>query len=212
MPLVQAAPNRREWLKTIAVMGLCIVLVTIVFGAILGAPASLLAGTVGSRRTSSQIVQAALIATGILMMVVALGELALIRRFLPGPSSASTSAEGTPETPARGVYRQAAVLGLSMAATFGIMCPKPLYLALLVYVALVGNILYGALALGAYGLGLVAALALTGLILVPAGRAARLSGWLTAHQERFHFIQGFAFAFLGAMSVAFWVRYTLPPA
>jgi hypothetical protein len=155
MPLVQAAPNRREWLKTVAIMGVCIILVTILFGAILGAPASLLAGTVGSRRTSSQIVQAALIATGILMMLVSLGELGLIRRFLPGPRSALASTEGRTETSVQGLYRQAAVLGLSMAATFGIICPKPLYLALLVYVALVGNMLYGALALGAYGLGLV---------------------------------------------------------
>jgi hypothetical protein len=64
------------------------------------------------------------------------------------------------------------------AATFGIICPKPLYLALLVYVAVVGSMAYGALVLGAYGLGLAASIGLGGFILLRAGRAARFSAWL----------------------------------
>jgi cytochrome c biogenesis protein CcdA len=58
----------------------------------------------------------------------------------------------------------------AQAATYGIVCPKPLYLALLVYVAVVGSMAYGALALAAYGLGLATAIALGGLILLPASR------------------------------------------
>jgi hypothetical protein len=42
--------------------------------------------------------------------------------------------------PARGLYRQAAVMGASMTATFGICCTQPLYLALVVYVAVVGGV------------------------------------------------------------------------
>jgi cytochrome c biogenesis protein CcdA len=208
MPLVQAAENKREWFKTIAVMGLSIVLVTALFGAILGAPASLLAGTVGSRRTVSQLVQTTLIVTGGLMILVALGELGLMRRLLPeGRLAAEPRALSDPSR-----YRRAVVLGLSMAATFGIACPKPLYLALLLYVAVVGNILYGALALGAYGLGLTASIAVAGLVLLPAGRLARLSAWLAGREEAFHLVQGFVLALVGAMSVAFfWFIYRVPP-
>jgi cytochrome c biogenesis protein CcdA len=212
MPLVQVARNNREWLKTVAVLGLGSVLVAALFGLILGAPTSLLAGTVGSRRMMSQIMQTALVATGILMMAVALGEMGLTRRLLPRLSFGMTPAEGAPDATPRGLYRQAAVLGVSMAATFGICCTQPLYLALVVYVAVVGNMAYGALALGAYGLGLAVSVALAGLILRPASRAVRVNVWLATHEEGFHLVQGLVFAALGALTVSFfWLRYTIPP-
>jgi hypothetical protein len=103
-------------------------------------------------------------------------------------------------------------MGIWMAATFGVFCPKPLYAALLMYVAMVGNPAYGALALGAYGLGMVASVALGSSILLPATRAARVKAWLTAREEAFHLVQGLAFAMVGALTVAFfWLRYTIPP-
>ena len=103
-------------------------------------------------------------------------------------------------------------MGLWMAATFGIICPKPLYLALLVYVAVVGSAVYGALALGAYGLGPASSLALGGFILLPASRAARFNAWLAAREDAFHLVQGLVFAALGAVVVSFfWLRYAIPP-
>jgi cytochrome c biogenesis protein CcdA len=212
MPLVQAADNKRDWLKTVAVLGVSIVVVTALFGALLGAPASLLAGTVGGRRTMSQIMQTTLIATGALMMVFALGELGLVRRLVPSLPFGPALMNEPRGLNTRSRYRRAIVLGASMAGTFGLTCSKPLYLALLVYVAVIGNMLYGALALGAYGLGLAASLALAGLVLLPAGRAARLNAWLAAREEAFRLVQGFILALVGAMSVAFfWLVYTVPP-
>jgi cytochrome c biogenesis protein CcdA len=212
MPLVQAARNNREWLKTVVVLGLGSVLVTALFGLILGAPASLLAGIVGSRRTMSLIMQTALVGTGVLMMIVALGEMGLMRRLLPRVRIGQTSADGTLDTIAGGLYRQAAVVGVSMAASFGICCTQPLYLALVVYVAVLGSSLYGALALGAYGFGLAISVALAGLILRPASRAARLNRWLAEHEVTFHLVQGLVFAVLGALTASFfWLRYAIPP-
>jgi cytochrome c biogenesis protein CcdA len=212
MPLVQAARNKREWLTTILVLSIASILVAALFGALLGAPTSWLAGLVGSRRAMSQVMQTTLVASGVLSMAVGMGELGLIRRLLPELHIASTSPVGPRDTSAGGLYRAAAVLGATMTATFGLCCTQPLYLVLLVYVAVVGNILFGALALGAYGLGLVASVALSGLILLPAGRAARLIAWRGAHQEAFHLVQGLVFAGLGSLTVAFfWLRYVVPP-
>src|SRR5204862_1609971 len=105
-------------------------------------------------------------------------------------------------------YRRAAWMGAWMAATFGVICPKPLYVGLLVYVAVVGSPAYGALALGTYGLGLATSVAVGGLILLPASRSARLNRWLGARQEAFHVVQGLVFAAAGAMAITyFWVRY-----
>jgi cytochrome c biogenesis protein CcdA len=103
-------------------------------------------------------------------------------------------------------------MAIWMTATFGIFCTKPLYLGLLVYVAVIGSVAYGALALGAYGLGLATTVALGGLVLIRATRAARLAAWLAAHEETFHLVQGIMLAVVGGMAVAFfWLRYIIPP-
>jgi cytochrome c biogenesis protein CcdA len=91
-------------------------------------------------------------------------------------------------------------------------CTQPLYLALLVYVAVVGSVAYGAVALGAYGLGLVVSVALLGLVLLPAGRAARFNEWLVKRQSALRLVQGLVFAVLGSLTASFfWLRYAIPP-
>jgi len=214
LPLTQLASDYRQWLKAVGVLIVSMVAVTALFGVIVGAPTRLLASTVGSPQTMGAITQVTLIITGVLMLLVALGELGLTRRLLPS----GHAAPALPSAPADDAsfvtrYRPVAITGAWIAATFGIVCPKVLYLALLVYVAVVGSMAYGALVLGAYGLGLAAAIALCGFVLVPASRGARFSAWLAAHAEGFHLIQGVVFAVLGALSVSFWwLRYTVPTA
>jgi cytochrome c biogenesis protein CcdA len=212
LPLAQVARDSRQWLKTVAVLTVSMVAVTALFGVIVGAPTRLLAGTIGSPQTMGALTQITLIITGIVMLVVALGELGLTWRLLPSGHTAPVLANALrDDTSFVTRYRQVAFTGVWIAATFGIVCPKPLYLAVLVYVAVVGSMAYGALALGAYGLGLAAAIALCGFVLLPASRGARLSAWLAAHAEGFHIIQGVVFAVLGALTVSFWwLRYTLP--
>src|SRR5207245_7513181 len=88
----------------------------------------------------------------------------------------------------------------------------PPYLALLLSVAVVGSVAYGALALGAYGLGLATPILLGSAALGPAGRATRLLDWLVAKRDALHVAQGILFAALGALVlVFFWVRYAVPP-
>jgi cytochrome c biogenesis protein CcdA len=212
LPMVQTVRNSQDWLKTVAVLGLCMVVVTAIFGMIVSAPASLLAGVIGSRRTMSQVMQPTLIVVGILLIIFAMGELGLIRRLLPSAHFAPAPVDAADVNP-RARYRRAAWMGFWMAATFGVICPKPLYVALLVYVAVVGSPVYGALALGVYGLGLAASVAVSGLLLLPASRAARFNTWLAAREEGFHVVQGVVFAATGALAVAFfWLKYVIPSA
>lgn len=208
VPLLQAARDKHDWLRTAALLILSMVLVTAVWGAIVGAPATALAGTVGSRRTMGLIMQPVLMGVGLLLVIIGMGELGLIRRLLPDfhlPGRLATHGESHR-------YRQVLILGVSMAATFGIICNRPLYLVLLVYVAIVGGVGAGALALGAYGLGLSLSIVLAGLALLPAGRSERLVGWLAERQEAFRIVQGLAFVGMGALSVSwFLLRYVPPP-
>jgi len=148
----------------------------------------------------------------LLMILVALGEFHLVPRLLPELHPAQRLAQVSAE-PVRGsLYRQAGALGALIAATFGIICTRPTYLALLAYVAVVGSVLYGALALAAYGIGLASPIALGGFGLLPAGRSTRLLEWLETNREAIHLGQGVLLAFLGALTAAFFVvRYAIPP-
>ena len=79
--------------------------------------------------------------------------------------------------------------------------------------AVAGNIAYGALVMGAYGFGLAASIALSGLVLRPASHAARFNTWLASRREAFHLVQGVIFAAVGGLTISFfWLRYIIPPA
>jgi hypothetical protein len=213
LPLLHATRKKRDFLQTAVVLILSMVLICALWGAIVGAPASALAGTVGSRRVMGMIMQPVLTIVGLLMLLVALGELGLMRRLLPDFHFPESAAQGAANLAERSSYRPALILGISMAATFGIICNRPLYLVLLVYVALVGGMGAGALTLGAYGFGLSSSLVVAALLLIPAGRSARLMAWLSERQEALHIVQGVAFAFMGALSVSwFLLRHVTPAA
>jgi sulfite exporter TauE/SafE len=213
LPLLEATRDRRDFLRVAAALMLSMVLICALWGAVVGMPAAALAGTVGSRRVMGMIMQPVLIVMGLLMLVVALGELGLIRRLLPDFRFPETLAQDAAHRAERSALRPVLVLAISMAATFGIVCNRPLYLVLLVYVALVGGIGYGALTLGAYGLGLSSSLVLTALALIPAGRSTRLMAWLADREELLHIVQGMAFAFMGAVTVSwFLLRHVTPVA
>jgi cytochrome c biogenesis protein CcdA len=212
MPLLQATRDKRDFLRTAAVLILGMVLVCALWGVVVGMPAAALAGTVGSRRVMGMIMQPVLIVTGLLMLLVALGELGLIRRLLPDFRFPERVAQDAADRTEGSSHRQVLILAISMAATFGIVCNRPLYVVLLVYVALVGGMGYGALTLGAYGLGLSSSLVLAGLVLAPARRSTRLLGWLSDREETLHIVQGVAFAFMGALSVSWFVLRHVTPA
>jgi len=212
MPLVQAAQNKRELLKTVAALGLAMVAVAALFGVFVGSPASLLAGTVSSRSAMSHIMQPTLVATGLLMIVVGLADLGLLRWPWSNRHAAWSTTAAADGTDPRRYYRRAVVTGIAMATTFGLICPRPVYVGLLVYVAMMGSPLYGALALGTYGLGMASAVVVGGLLLRPACHIARLNAWLASREEALQLVQGLVFATLGTMTVTFFgLRYVVVP-
>jgi cytochrome c biogenesis protein CcdA len=212
LPLLTARRERQHFLRTAAVLVLSMVVVCALWGAIVGLPAAALASTVGSRRVMGMIMQPTLIVMGVLMLAVALGELGLIRKLLPEFRFPEDVAQAASDRAERSPYRPVLILGISMAATFGIVCNRPLYLVLLVYVALAGGVGYGALILGAYGLGLSSSIVLAAVVLLPAGRSDRLMAWLAKREEALHIVQGIAFAFMGAMSVSWFLLRHVTPA
>ncbi len=211
MPLVRGRGGKAEWLKSALVLAIGMVAVTAVWGVLVALAGAAFADFFRSSRNMALVMQPVLLAMGALMLVIAMGEFGLIRRMLPELHPASVAAQGIPSA-APWSYGRTAMLGVTIAATFGIVCTLPPYLALLLNVAVVGSLAYGALALGAYGLGLATPILLGSLALGPAGRATRLMHWLAAKREGLHVVQGILFAALGALVlVFFWVRYAVPP-
>lgn len=211
MPLVRGRGGKAEWLKAALVLAVGMVAVTAVWGVLVALAGAAFADFFRSSRNMGLVMQPVLLVMGALMLVIALGEFGLIRRMLPELHPASVAVQGIPSA-APWSYGRTAMLGVAIAATFGIVCTLPPYLALLLNVAVVGSVAYGALALGAYGLGLATPILLGSVALGPAGRATRLMGWLAAKRDALHVAQGILFAAVGALVIVFfWVRYAVPP-
>ena len=213
VPLVQLARDKRDWLKTALVLTGGMVVVTALFGGIVGGAGGAFAGLGASYRPMALVMKPVLIAMGLLMVIVALGEFGLVRRLLPELHPAHSLRDESRKPVTGSQYRQAAALGVVIAGTFGIICTRPTYLTLLAYIAVVGSVGYGVVALAAYGVGLASPIALGGFGLLPAGRSSRFLAWLEARREAIHVVQGTLLAFLGVLTVAFfWVRYAIPAA
>ena len=203
LPLVQSAQGQGGWLKTTAVLTFSMVLVTALWGAVVAAVGGAFAETVGSPQFMGDAMRTVLPIMGLVLLVIALGELGLVRRLLPDFQHALSPAAEIRLRTAGDRYREVALIGLGVAATFGIVCTRPTYLALLVYVAAVGSASYGALALGIYGVGLALSIALSALGLLQVSRSDRLMTWLAARQEAIHVAQGMLLAALGAIPIWF---------
>ena len=93
-------------------------------------------------------------------------------------------------------YRRAVVLGSTFGAGLGIGCPMPTYYILLGWAVAAANPLYGAILLGAYGLGRVAPAVVLGAIIVAGTDRRTVSRGMTSFRER---TSGFANGVLAAM-------------
>ncbi|MCI0849551.1 MAG: hypothetical protein J4N26_01200 [Chloroflexi bacterium] len=81
-------------------------------------------------------------------------------------------------------YRRAVVLGSTFGAGLGIGCPMPQYYILLGWVVAAANPLYGAILLGAYGLGRVLPAVGLGALIVAGTDRRQVSRGMTSFRER----------------------------
>src|SRR6266568_3919037 len=132
-PLVQEAKTKRQWLRTFGIFTAALVLVLGAFGAAMAWAGAAVAAKVTTPWAREAIASIALTVVGVLALVVALGELGVIRPLLPqvrtvptGPGTSSLS-------------RRALIIALAFGATMAIFSPLSAY----------------AVTLMAYGLGLV---------------------------------------------------------
>ena len=98
--------------------------------------------------------------------------------------------------------RRSAVLGATFGAGLGMACPMPTYYAVLAWVAVAASPWYGALVLGAYGLGRVLPPVALGLLIVAGTSRRVVSQRLVAVHDRIEWGSAVIMATLGVFLIA----------
>src|SRR5262245_43045095 len=105
-PLVQEARTRRRWLRTLGLFTAALLAVLGLFGAAMTWAGAAVADRVTAPHAREAIASLALTILGLLALVMALGELGVIRPLLPRLTTA-------PDVAAPGGYRRALVIALA---------------------------------------------------------------------------------------------------
>ena len=138
------------------------------------------------------------VALGVLILVMALWEFRLVELPRPGRRSMPQSLNRL------GPYPKSLAMGAALGGGFGIGCPFPTYQAVLAWVAVVGNPMYGAILLGANALGRALPLWPIGAIAYRGGDQRGVSRWLVGNSERSRLISGTGLAVFAGMMIVLW--------
>lgn len=112
-------------------------------------------------------------------------------------------------------YPRSFAMGAALGGGFGVGCPFPTYQAVLVWAALVGNPLYGAILLGANALGRAIPLWIIASVVYRGGDQRAVSRWLLANSARAKLINGTGLAAFAGLMIMLWgvlVPFVLQPA
>lgn len=195
-PLVQEAETKRRWLATLGVFTGVLLAVLALFGAAMGWVGSALAPRVTTPWAREALASVALSVLGVLALLIALGELGLMRPLLPDLRAVPGAAIAGART---SLTRRALVIALVFGVTMAIFSPLSAYAVMLGWVAARQSPWLGAATLAAYGLGLVVPLAIAGTLAARGGRAP-----VEALQQRVRLVGGASLAMAGGFLLSMW--------
>jgi len=111
-------------------------------------------------------------------------------------------------------YPRSLAMGAALGGGFGVGCPFPTYQAVLAWVAVVGNPLYGAAVLAANALGRAAPFYLIGGLAYRGTEQRAISQWLLSNSDRARLINGTGLAAFAGLMLVLWgvlVPFVLKP-
>ncbi|MFV2039824.1 MAG: cytochrome c biogenesis CcdA family protein [Acidimicrobiales bacterium] len=112
-------------------------------------------------------------------------------------------------------YPRSLAMGAALGGGFGVGCPFPTYQAVLIWAALVGNPLYGAILLGANALGRALPLWIIAGVVYRGGDQRTVARWLLSNSARAKRINGTALSAFAGLMIMLWgvlVPFVLQPA
>src|SRR2546422_6703940 len=196
-PLVQEAKTKRQWLRTFGLFTAALVLVLGAFGAAMAWAGAAVAAKLTTPWAREAIASIALTVVGVLALVIALGELGMIRPLLPDVRTVPTGGR------TGSLSRRALIIALAFGATMAIFSPLSAYALIIGWVAARESPWLGAITLMAYGLGLMVPLAVAGTLVARGGAGAQV------FQARVRLVGGVALAVAGGFLLSMWtVRAT----
>lgn len=205
----EGADRGHGWMPPLGLFTVGIVSVMAIWGVII---ASVGGGIVDFLATPSRLftVTEILYTTlGVLALALALWEFEWISLpRLSGPRAMPTSLGRL------NPYPRSFAMGAALGGGFGVGCPFPTYQAILVWAALVGNPLYGAILLAANALGRALPMWIIGGLVYRGGDQRRVSLWLLSNSARAKLINGTALATFAGLMIVLWgvlVPFVLQP-
>jgi len=111
-------------------------------------------------------------------------------------------------------YPRSLAIGAALGGGFGVGCPFPTYQAVLAWVAVVGNPLYGAAVLAANALGRAAPFHLIGGLAYRGTEQRAISRWLLSNSDRARLVNGTGLAVFAGLMIVLWgglVPFVLKP-
>src|SRR2546430_11201801 len=137
--------TKRQWLRTFGIFTAALVLVLGAFGAAMAWAGAAVAAKVTTPWAREAIASIALTVVGVLALVVALGELGVIRPLLPQVRTVPTGPGPS------SLRRRALIIALAFGATMAIFSPLSAYALIIGWVAASQSPWLGAVTLMAYG-------------------------------------------------------------
>ncbi len=202
--------NTENWITNLFLYSLGLILVGALVGAVaglLGKQLTPLLGTLFSSATQTAVVVFSLV--GFIVFYFGLVEFGFIKPiglFRRPFHTAQRKSLGK-----RGYYRSFAV-GIAMGGALGVGCPFPTYHAVLLWAAIIGSTLYGALLGGVLALGRVFPLLIFGLLVRSKVSPKKMADWIANKAETVHLVNGISLVTLGSFSLAFWLALIGPKA
>lgn len=200
-PATREARSRKELGSNLFFYSLGMVLVSGLIGLVVGfagrAVLNLLEGYFASSGFAAVVIFSFM---GAVFLLWGLESLGFVR--LPGVSFFH-GAVGRLEESGVGQRTQSLLYGGLVGSALGVGCPIPTYHAVVLWAAVMGSPLFGALLLAVLGLGRIIPLVI--LVALPYGTARVWKDWMMRDPEKIHKINGFTVTLLGTFLLVFWI-------
>jgi len=197
MPSVKKG-DKNEWLGSLLWYSLGLIIIGAILGGIIGLLGKGILTLINKFSSSSLILAIIIFSTiGIIVLIFGLGEFGYLRLpHLGGPKFQLTkNLKG---------YKKSFVNGALVGGALGVGCPFPTYHAVLIWTAIIGSPLFGALLLGVVSFGRVLPLLFIGLAAYSINPTIIVK-WVSEKGKVVHTINAISLVILGVFLISFWL-------
>jgi len=197
MPSIKKG-GKTEWLGSLLWYSLGLIIIGVILGGLVGLLGKGILTLINNFSSSSLILAIIIFSIiGVIVLIFGLGEFGYLRLpHLGGPKfQLANNLKG---------YKKSFANGALVGGALGIGCPFPTYHAVLIWAAIIGSPLFGALLLGVLSFGRVLPLLFIGLATYSIN-PNRVVTWVSEKGKLIHTINAMSLVILGIFLISFWL-------